>query len=211
MQFTADQVWGLAVRADRINGGYCKEEVFEDREGALVKVKETNKSMVKGWLRDNTQPTADEIEQGQKVRSHFSTYTFLALSGKLNDFQLQAMKIAAMDEFTGRNMLEFSVISCLPEVARRDAARTEFMRDLYASEQLVGTTGEAVNGYITVSQCRFNANFNKYRIVARMGESFVDFWFTRALTVGSNLRIKGKIKNVRGDKTTQLNYVKIIG
>jgi hypothetical protein len=44
-----------------------------------------------------------------------------------------------------------------------------------------------------------------------MGESFVDFWFSKELSVGTNLRIKGKIKNVRGDKTTQLNFVKISG
>jgi len=37
----------------------------------------------------------------------------------------------------------------------------------------------------------------------------VDFWFSKELT--GELRIKGKIKAVRGDKTTQLNYVKISG
>jgi hypothetical protein len=43
-----------------------------------------------------------------------------------------------------------------------------------------------------------------------MGESFIDFWFSKE--VQGECRIKGKIKNVRcGEKTTQLNYVKIIG
>ena len=29
MLFTADQVWGLAIAADRINGGYFKESVYD--------------------------------------------------------------------------------------------------------------------------------------------------------------------------------------
>jgi hypothetical protein len=41
-----------------------------------------------------------------------------------------------------------------------------------------------------------------------MGEAFVDFWFTRA--VEGEVRIKGKIKALRDDKSTQLNYVKLL-
>jgi hypothetical protein len=37
----------------------------------------------------------------------------------------------------------------------------------------------------------------------------VDFWFGKELE--GELRIKGKIKTQRGNKTTQLNYVKIVG
>jgi len=64
-------------------------------------------------------------------------------------------------------------------------------------------------GDITVISSRYNQNYNKYKINARMGESFIDFWFTKELS--GELRIKGKIKSVRSDKTTQLNYVKITG
>jgi hypothetical protein len=42
-----------------------------------------------------------------------------------------------------------------------------------------------------------------------MGESFVDFWFGKELE--GTIRIKGKVKTQRGNKTTQLNYVKIVG
>ena len=51
--------------------------------------------------------------------------------------------------------------------------------------------------------------YNKFKIKARMGEAFVDFWFGKELA--GDVRIKGKIKRIRGDKTTQLNYVKISG
>jgi hypothetical protein len=60
-----------------------------------------------------------------------------------------------------------------------------------------------------VISARFNPDYAKHKITARMGESFVDFWFGKELT--GELRIKGKIKTQRGNKTTQLNYVKISG
>jgi len=35
MQFTADQVWALAVAADRINGSYLKEDQWEEQNGSM--------------------------------------------------------------------------------------------------------------------------------------------------------------------------------
>lgn len=207
--FTAEQVWGCAAAAQRINGGYLKEPKFA--EDMVTVLSTANKTMVKGWLRENnfSQVTAADLEAGIKARDHFKSYTLLAIAGKLNDFQQTAYKIATKDEFTGRDLYDFAVVSCLPSVADRDAARNELKREVYASEQLLGAEGDVITGDITVISSRFNPNYVKHKITARMGESFVDFWFSKELK--GELRIKGKIKAQRGDKTTQLNYVKIIG
>ena len=213
MKFTADQVWGCAAAAQRINGGYFKEplwsQVADLTEPKLLK--QTNKALVKGWLRDEdySQITAADIAAGQAARNHFKSYTLLAIAGRLNEFQQTAMKLAAKEEFTGRDIYDFAVISCLPSVAVRDASNSELRREIYTSEQLQGAVGDTVVGDITVLTARFNPDYNKHKITARMGESFVDFWFGKELT--GELRIKGKIKVQRGNKTTQLNYVKISG
>jgi hypothetical protein len=212
MEFTADQVWACAAAAHRINGGYCKMDEWMHNATPPYLAKRANKMMVKDWLRtkDFTELTEADYAAGQQARDHFKSYTLLAIAGKLNDFQQTALKIAAKDVFTGRDMYDFAVISCLPSVAERDTARTELKREIYASEQLLGAEGEAVQGDITVINSRFNPNYNKFRIQARMGESFIDFWHSQELA--GELKIKGKIKRVRsGEKTTQLNYVKIIG
>ena len=44
-----------------------------------------------------------------------------------------------------------------------------------------------------------------------MGEAFVDFWFGKSFDKGATVTVQGKIKAVRGDKTTQMNFVKIRG
>ena len=209
MKFTAEQVWACAAAAQRINGGYFKEPVFA--QNLDVVEKQANKTMVKGWLRDNAfgLVTEEDIAAGQAARNHFKSYTFLAIAGRLNEFQETAMKLAAKEEFTGRDIYDFAVISCLPSVAVRDAANSELKREIYTSEQLQGAVGDTVVGDITVINSRFNPDYAKHKITARMGESFVDFWFGKELT--GELRIKGKIKTQRGNKTTQLNYVKVAG
>jgi hypothetical protein len=36
----------------------------------------------------------------------------------------------------------------------------------------------------------------------------VDFWYNSKLEAGDRVSIKAKIKSIRGDNTTQLNFVK---
>ena len=211
MEFTADQVWACAAAAQRINGEYVKEEVVVWENNCRKVLKEANKMMVKNWLRTGnfSDLTEADYAAGQKARDHFKSYTLLAIAGKLNDFQQTALKIATKDTFTGRDMYDFAVVSCLPSVALRDAAHTELKREIFQSEQLAGNVGDTIVGDITVIRTRFNPNYGKYRIDARMGESIVDFWHAKELT--GELKIKGKIKQHRGNKATQLNYVKIVG
>ena len=211
MKFTAEQVWACAAAAQRVNGGYFKEDVWNHNSPAAFLEKRANKSLVKDWLRTNNfvEVTEADYAAGRSARDHFKSYTLLAIAGRLNEFQETAMKLAAKEEFTGRDMYDFAVISCLPSVAVRDAANSELKREIYTSEQLQGAVGDTIVGDITVISARFNPEYAKHKITARMGESFVDFWFGKELT--GELRIKGKIKTQRGNKTTQLNYVKIVG
>ena len=209
MQFTAEQVWACAAAAQRINGDYLKEDQRDHHTGLVVKT--ANKLLVKDWLRTNNYSlvTAADILAGQTARNHFKSYTLLAIAGRLNEFQETAMKLAAKEEFTGRDMYDFAVISCLPSVSVRDAANAELKREIYTSEQLHGAEGDRIQGEVTVINTRFNPDYNKHKIRGRMGESFVDFWFGSALE--GKVNIKAKIKSQRGDKTTQLNYVKVLG
>ena len=206
--FTADHVWGLAVAADRINGGYVKADVYA--ENLDVVQKQANKTMVKGWLRNNQNPaTAADVERGREVRNYFNGYLLKQISGKINDFESTALRIAQMDEFTGKNLLEFSVVSCLPSVMLRDQDRKELKTAISSSVQLAGSEGDKITGEIEVFKCDYNTTYDKFIVQARMGDSYVSFWFGSRLEGVVNIR--AKIKSHRGDNTTQLNFVKIIG
>jgi hypothetical protein len=207
--FTADQVWGCAVAADRINEGYLKESVYARNLDVIEK--QANKLMVKDWLRTNSfgMVTAADIEKGREIRHFFNGFLLKELSGKINDFERQALKIAQMDEFTGRNMLEFAVISCLPAAMIREQSKKELTSDIRNSTQLQGSVGDKIQGDITVVKSYYSKDYDKFRITARLADAFVDFWFGKELT--GSVSIKAKIKSVRGDNTTQLNFVKVIG
>jgi len=211
MEFTPDQVWGLAVTADRINGGYFKEAYWEcpAPKYEAVKIKEANKVMVKMWLAANdfSQMTEDDVEQGRALRNYFKGYLLKTLSGKISGFEQNALRIAQMESFNGSNLLEFAIISCLPASSRRDREGLAHKRDVIASTQLEGAKGQKIQGEIHVVRCSFNQNYNKYRITAQMGESFVDFWYKAELK--GRVMIKGKIREHRDDNTTQLHYVTI--
>jgi hypothetical protein len=208
--FTASHVWALAVAAERINGGYYKEPVYDFNVDQQKPVKEANKALVKKWLREGTNPTTElDIAAGEDCRNYIKTWLMRELSGKITDFERTALKIAQKDEFTNRDMYDFAVVSCLPSSVARDRNHQEIKREVYHSEQLVGNVGDTIVGEVTVVKSSFSQMYNKFKISGRMGESFIDFWFSKPLE--GSVRIKGKIKNVRGDKTTALNYVKITG
>jgi hypothetical protein len=210
MEFTADQVWGLAVAADRINGGYFKEDIFVLENQCQKRTKEANKTMVKTWLRTGalTEATAEDIERGREIRNYFNGFLLKQIAGKINEFEQQALRIAQMDEFTGKNMLEFAIVSCLPSVMLRDQSRNELARDVRQSTQLTGAVGDKIQGEIEVVKCYYSQEYNKYRITAKLVDSFVDFWYGADMATGDRICIKAKIKSVRSDNTTQLNYVK---
>jgi hypothetical protein len=209
MQFTADQVWGAAVAADRINGGYLKEPVYS--RNLDVVEKQPNKVIVKGWLRENSFGAITEADYaaGREIRHYFNGLLLKELSGKINDFERQALKIAQKDEFTGRDMLDFAIISCLPAAMLRDQSRKELDSNIRSSTQLTAAVGDKVQGEVEVIKSFYSKDYNKFRITAKLGDSFVDFWFGKDLkgTVG----IKGKVKAQRGNNTTQLNFVKTTG
>lgn len=208
MQFTADYVWALAVEADRINKGYLKEDQWQEVEGKTVKTIEANKKMVKAWLMSNKPVSDADIEEGRVVRHYFNGFLLKQIAGKINDFEQQALRIAQMDEFTGKHLLEFAIISCLPSTMRRDQQRNDTAREIRASTQLTGEVGDKIQGEIEVIRSYYSQEYNKYRITAKLVDSFVDFWYNSNLNAGDKISIKAKIKSVRGDKTTQLNFVK---
>jgi hypothetical protein len=130
-----------------------------------------------------------------------------ALMGNITDFERQALRIAQKDEFKTNDMLEFAIVSCLPAAARREQAQLELKRELFTSEPVPGSVGDTIVGEIAVIKSSWSQYYGKFKVVARLGESFVDFW--HAQDFKGTVRIRAKIKQHRSDNTTQLNYVKL--
>jgi hypothetical protein len=206
--FTADHVWGLAVAADRINGGYVKADVYA--ENLDVVQKQANKTMVKGWLRNNQTP---QQQQTLNVAVRFATTSTATYSSRsrARSTTLNPLRCVSHRWMSslGKNLLEFSVVSCLPSVMLRDQSRKELKNAISSSVQLAGEVGEKITGEIEVFRCDYQQTYDKFIIQARMGDSYVSFWFSSR--IDGAVTIRAKIKEQRGDNTTALNFVKIIG
>ena len=174
------------------------------------RVTQANKLMVKQWLREGafTEATAEDIEKGREIRNYFNGFLLKQIAGKINDFEAQALRIAQMDEFTTRNMLEFAIVSCLPSVMIRDQSRNDLAREIRNSTQLQANVGDKIQGEVEIIKSYYSQEYNKFRITAKLVDSFVDFWYNSNLNAGDRISIKAKVKSVRGDNTTQLNFVK---
>jgi hypothetical protein len=211
MSFAAETVWACAAAAHRINDGYIKEDQWRvTGQDSSELDKTSNKGLVKAWLRTTNYShlTEEDYAKGREYRDHFKGYTFMAIQGQLNDFQSQAFKIACMEEFTTRNMLEFAIISCLPSVAERDQDRTALKKEVYSSTQLESPEGSTIVTELHVISCKYSTTYGKWRTHGRINESFVDFWAGQEFVPGTDQKIKAKVKQHRDDKTTQLNFVK---
>jgi hypothetical protein len=211
----AEHVWALAVTADRINSGYVK---YDQRSAdGLMVLREANKMMVRRWIREQYSPetTAEDIEEGRQVRDHYKSYMLLMLAGRCTEFQRQALKISQMDEFTDRNTLEFAIISCLPDVRRRDLRDREFTAQLRDSEPLPLGEKQRIAGRIQVLECRYSSNYDRYFVKARLEhqeqQNFVMFFCNNELPLDSQHEIKARVKRHNPDKSVWLNYVSITG
>ena len=69
LEYTADQIWGLAVRVDRENGGYVKLPIYCEQFDAVKPAPNT----VRGTppIRETRPPTEDEKAAGRAVSAHF--------------------------------------------------------------------------------------------------------------------------------------------
>ena len=209
MNYSADQVWGLAVCADTINGGYCKEAVWgQSDSGESKMLKTANKMLVKQWLIENHQPNDLEVTKGREIRHYFNGFLLKELSGMINDFERQALRLAQIDEFTGRNLFEFAVISCLPSVMVREESRKDLAQAVRNSTQLTGSVGDAIQGEIEVVRATYKAQYGRWVIIGRLVDSYVSFYYNNNMEQGSKVYIKGKIKSIEADNMTRLNYVK---
>jgi sulfur relay (sulfurtransferase) DsrC/TusE family protein len=203
---TACEVFAVAIAADRINEGYVKHPQY-DSEGKLSKIE--NKKMVYNHLFRDEQiiVTEEDYKCANLIREHFNGYLMLQLSGKINDFQRAVLKTVQIENFASTNRLEVSIVASLPKVYRSDLERQDLKEKTYQSSHIVE---DVFQGNIKVESCRYSQYYDKFRISATVDSKVIDFWYKDILDTGKIYQIKGKVKNRRDDRTTQLNYVKIL-
>lgn len=208
LNHNADDVWGAAVQAQRINGSYIKLSMISESDPDLTKL--SNRMIVEKLLADPFTITDEDREEGKKVRSFYQAYTFKILQGKrLSEFDNTAMLIANRDVI--ESTYDVAVIASLPSCYERGVKRqTVDQRVSFASGGFIGRVNDKVSVSIEVLKSVYSQKWMTHYITGITSDDQVVFFaYKSELPAGNLFDIYGTVKAHR-DTTTQLNRVKVI-
>jgi hypothetical protein len=208
LNFNADDVWGAAVAAQRINGAYVKLSALSESDKEFNKL--SNRQLVESLLVDSHLITEEDREQAKKVRAFYQALTFKILQGKhLNEFDNNAMVLANRDVITSN--YDVAVIASLPSCYERGVKRqTVDQRINFARGGFIGQVGKKVSTSVEVLRSVYSQTYNVNFVTGiNSDDQAVFFAYKKELEVGKMYDIYGNVKAHR-DTTTQLNRVKVI-
>jgi hypothetical protein len=211
ISYSTDEVFAAACAAQRINGEYVKEDKhLYDTDGYVLSVeKVANKKLTSQFLRGDFEISDDDREQGQEVRQYCNSLTFKILQGKtLSEFEQTMLKIA--DKEIVDSFYEIAVVSSLPASYERSKVRREQSNRLRDYQGCLNqAAGTVVDLEIEVVRCNYSNNWNTYYVTAIVENAVVFFAFRDKIELGSKIRVKGKVKSHKEDRT-QLSHVKVV-
>jgi hypothetical protein len=208
--YNITDVFAAACAAFRINGSYIKQDevTFHENGGHTVD-KIANKTLVHQFLKGAFDLRDEDREMGEKVRRHCNGLSFKIIIGKtLSEFE-QAMLTIADKETTDSNY-DIAVVASLPASYERAQARIQ--QDAMLREKsgtLTDNAGDKVELDIEVVRCNYSNNWDTHFVTAIVDNAVVFFASKNKLDTGANLRIKGKVKAHKEDRT-QLSHVEFI-
>ncbi len=209
VNFNANDVWGAAVQAQRINGKYVKLSMISESDPAINQ--QSNRQIVNSLLADPFTITDEDREQGKKVRAFFQAYTFKILQGKaLGDFNNTAMLISNRDVITSD--YDVAVITSLPSSYERGVKQqTVEQRINFARGGYIATVGDKVSVSIEVLKCVYSEKWGTHFVTGINSEDQIAFFaYKKQLEIGKTISIQGTVKSQRNPNTTQLNRVKVV-
>jgi hypothetical protein len=210
VNYNADDVWGAAVAAQRINGAYVKLSITSESDPTINQ--KSNRQIVHGFLADPFTITDEDREQGKKVRAFFQAFTFKILQGRaLSEFNNTAMLIANRDVISSD--YDVAVICSLPSGYERGVKlQTVEQRINFARGGYVGSIGNKVSvDKVEVLKCVYSEKWGTHFATCLTSEDQVLFFAIRnKLEVGKTISIQGTVKGQRDPNTTQLNRVKVV-
>ena len=208
LNIPAENVWGAAVMAQRINGSYVKLSVLSEADKTENKL--SNRQMVESLMVDSSLITEEDMEQGKKVRAFYQALTFKILQGKhLTDFDNTAMLLADRDIIT--STYDVAVITSLPSCYERGVERqTAEQRVNFATGGFIDKAGNKVKLEIEVIKCTYSHSYNVFFVTGITEQDQpVFFSYKEKVPTGDTMNIFGTVKAHR-DNITQLNRVKVI-
>lgn len=211
--YVANDVWGAACAAQRINGEYIKEgQNIYGADGAPISTIRRNRDIMLEFLHNPEHLLEEDIEKAKKVRQYFQAYTFKILKGiELSDFDSNAMLVSNRDMITTR--MDIAIIASLPSSYERGMKRANVdQRITFATGGYIGAPSNRVTLTIEILKMNYSQKWNTNYFTGITSDDQVVFFSyntTGKLDIGDTYTIQGTVKAHR-DNITQLNRVKFV-
>ena len=211
---SAEQIWGAAAYADRINGGEYRKEpeyrVLADGRITDEVVRQANKTHMWTAIQDTGRITTDDRDTGREALDYVrKTLVIKGLKGTLSDFDQALSRVVEMDEFmTCADRYEIALVTSQIRAWREGTRMEAVLEDVDRTP--VAAVGDKVQLNVQVVKAVYSTNYNVYFITAKTDHNqMVFFSYREKLPVGDRREIKGSVKAHRAD-ATQLNRVRVV-
>jgi hypothetical protein len=211
MEISCIDLFSASVVADRINGGYYK------RHGSFKPTTENakfNRDLMVEILADKSWEPRD-IEQAQEIIDYYRGKLLVIMSGKANDYTVNAAKVANLDTIDDRDYLSLGVAASLPEAYRSSVAfdlMLERAESTKRESQHWGSVGDPFSGTVEVTHSFYSKKWFRHYVTVKSINSAHVFNFSsdRVYKFGDIITIRGRVRDHISDNVTRLNYVKVV-
>jgi len=209
--FSANDVWAAAAKAQRINGRYIKQNQWDDGKETV-----TNRQLMLRYLEEPRARLAlRDKHDGAKVRQYFQGLVFKMISGEyMSDFDKGAADVAQKERID--TTYDFAVIASLPSVYAKAIVRDEQNRKIRSlnNNKTLGKIGERMDLTVEVLKSVYSQKWGVYYTTCVTPNEEVLYFASANIhpKPGSTISIRGTVKQHRlsDDGTqTQFNRVKI--
>jgi len=216
-EIPVDEVFAAACAAQRINGGYLKEDAYEFVQGEdgadYRRTAHANKVLMRQLLTDRShEVTSGDREEAEAVRGYWKLKLFAVLSGNASGYVSRAVECAGFESVRANDLQALGFIASLPigyaNGMVRDR-RDEAKQDALMLSEHFGTVGERITGRVRVIDCIYSHNYLCHFVTGSMGNNMVMWSSRNTVEAEREFDLVGKVKRHRDGNVTQLNYVKL--
>lgn len=206
-------VFAAAAAAYRVNGEYLKADditYYDDGHEYSHKINRVaNKTLVHQFLKGELGMTLEDHEMGDKVMQYCRGLTFKLLTDKrLSDFE--ATMLTIVEKSTTDSNYDIAVVASLPASYERSLVRAEQnIRLREAAGCIQAPVGSKIEMDVEVVRCNYSNEWGVFYVTAIADAGLVFFARNTKIDIDSKIRIKGKVKRHKEDRT-QLSHVKIL-
>lgn len=206
-------VFAAACAAQRLNKGFFKEDFHRYVPGGKSEQVLANKNLTVALLKDRAYLVTDrDREEAEAVRGYWQLKLFSVLADTAGPYEKSAVEVAGRETVFESEWFKAGLIASLPSAYERGVRMdrvNEIKEEAKFNGKHIGAVGGRVEGTVLILNCVYSKTYETYYVTGKVEENLVIFASKTKIAEDTEFKIKGRIKQLRDNNVTQLNYVKL--